>query len=92
MLGADELMMRIHAAMAQKDRELVSERTSAVLARSRRPAARRWGRYKGFLPASCHPDAAAAALAQRGVAEQAAHRLALEIAALRAEGVRGKRR
>jgi hypothetical protein len=29
MPGADDLMMRIYAAMAQKERELISERTSA---------------------------------------------------------------
>ncbi len=32
MLGADDLMMRIYAAMAQKERELISERTRAALA------------------------------------------------------------
>jgi DNA invertase Pin-like site-specific DNA recombinase len=30
--GADDLMMRIYAAMAQKERELISERTRAALA------------------------------------------------------------
>lgn len=32
MPGADELMLRIYAAMAQKERELISERTRAALA------------------------------------------------------------
>jgi DNA invertase Pin-like site-specific DNA recombinase len=32
MTGADDLMMRIYAAMAQKERELISERTRAALA------------------------------------------------------------
>ena len=32
MPGADDLMMRIYAAMAQKERELISERTRATLA------------------------------------------------------------
>ena len=32
MPGADDLMMRIYAAMAQKERELISERTRAALA------------------------------------------------------------
>jgi DNA invertase Pin-like site-specific DNA recombinase len=30
--GADDLMMRIYAAMAQKERELISERTRIALA------------------------------------------------------------
>ena len=32
MPGADDLMMRIYAAMAQKERDLISERTRAALA------------------------------------------------------------
>jgi len=32
MPGADDLMLRIYAAMAQKERELISERTRAALA------------------------------------------------------------
>jgi DNA invertase Pin-like site-specific DNA recombinase len=36
MPGADDLMMRIYAAMAQKERELISERTRAALAAPRR--------------------------------------------------------
>ncbi len=32
MPGADDLMMRVYAAMAQKERELISERTRAALA------------------------------------------------------------
>lgn len=35
MPGADDLMMRIYAAMAQKERELISERTWAALAAAR---------------------------------------------------------
>jgi hypothetical protein len=31
MPGADDLMMRVYAAMAQKERELISERTRAAL-------------------------------------------------------------
>ena len=63
MPGADDLMMRIYAAMAQKERELISERTRAALA------------------------AAKARGATRGAAGRAAHRLALEIERLRADGV-----
>ena len=36
MPGADDLMMRIYAAMAQKKRELISARTKAALAAARR--------------------------------------------------------
>ncbi|WP_426960162.1 recombinase family protein [Muricoccus radiodurans] len=35
MPGADDLMMRVYAAMAQKERELISERTRATLAAAR---------------------------------------------------------
>ena len=35
MPGADDLMMRIYAAMAQKERDLISERTRAALAAAR---------------------------------------------------------
>jgi DNA invertase Pin-like site-specific DNA recombinase len=35
MPGADDLMMRIYAAMAQKERELISERTRAALTAAR---------------------------------------------------------
>ncbi|MFC7544079.1 recombinase family protein [Siccirubricoccus deserti] len=41
MPGADDLMMRIYAAMAQKERELISERTQAALAAAK-ARARRW--------------------------------------------------
>jgi hypothetical protein len=52
MPGADDLMMRIYAAMAQKERELISERTKAALAAARargkalggdRDIGRQWG-------------------------------------------------
>ena len=32
MPGADDLMLRIYAAMAQKEREIIGERTRAALA------------------------------------------------------------
>jgi DNA invertase Pin-like site-specific DNA recombinase len=40
MPGADDLMMRIYAAMAQKERELISERTKAALAAAKARGAR----------------------------------------------------
>ena len=43
MPGADDLMMRIYAAMAQKERELISERTKAALAAAKARGARLGG-------------------------------------------------
>ena len=85
MPGADDLMMRIYAAMAQKERELISERTKAALG-----AARARGRVLGgdrsYRPAT-GPDSASAAISRRVSAERAAHRLLLEVDRLRGEGV-----
>ena len=74
-------MMRIYAAVVQKERELISERTKASLA-----AARARGDDKGYRP-DISPDVGAAALARRGAAEPTAHRLAPEVEAFRAEGL-----
>jgi hypothetical protein len=51
MPGADDLMMRVYAAMAQKERELISERTRAALAAAR---ARRvvLGGDRGYRPSA----------------------------------------
>jgi DNA invertase Pin-like site-specific DNA recombinase len=88
MPGADDLMMRIYAAMAQKERELISERTKAALAAAKARGAALGG-DRGYRPAA-GPDAAAAALARREAAEQVAHRLALEVERLRSAGVVGQ--
>jgi len=85
MPGADDLMMRIYAAMAQKERELISERTRAALAAAR-ARGRALGGDRGYRPA-IGPDAIVAAEARREAAERNAHRLGLEIDALRAEGI-----
>jgi DNA invertase Pin-like site-specific DNA recombinase len=83
MPGADDLMMRIYAAMAQKERELISERTKAALA-----AAKARGMVLGGDNRPVRgPDAAAASNTRRLEAERAGHRLALELEALRAEGI-----
>jgi DNA invertase Pin-like site-specific DNA recombinase len=87
MPGADDLMLRIYAAMAQKERELISERTRAALAAAK-ARGRSLGGDRGYRPAA-GPDATAAALARRETAERAAHRLGLELDRLRAEGVAG---
>ena len=84
-LGADDLMMRVYAAMAQKERELISERTRAALAAARvRGAA--LGGDRGWRPA-VPPCAAAAATSRAEQATRTAHRLTLELEALRAEGI-----
>jgi DNA invertase Pin-like site-specific DNA recombinase len=88
MPGADDLMMRIYAAMAQKERELISERTRAALAAAKARGTLLGG-DRGYRPAT-GPDATAAALARRATAERAAHRLALEVERLAAEGVTGQ--
>jgi DNA invertase Pin-like site-specific DNA recombinase len=87
MPGADDLMLRIDAAMAQKERELISERTEAALAAAK-ARGKVLGGDRGYRPAA-GPDAAAAARARRVGAERAAHRLALEIEQLGAEGITG---
>ena len=84
MPGADELMQRVYAAMAQKERELISERTRAARARGVV-----LGGDRGWRPAAS-PDAVAASLARREASDRAAHRLALEVKAIRAEGVVGQ--
>jgi DNA invertase Pin-like site-specific DNA recombinase len=85
MPGADDLMMRIYAAMAQKERELISERTRAALA-----AAKARGKVldgdRGWRP-NTPPDAGAAAVARAVRAERTAHLLVLEIEAARAKGI-----
>jgi DNA invertase Pin-like site-specific DNA recombinase len=85
MPGADDLMMRIYAAMAQKERELISERTRAALAAAK-ARGKVLGGDRGYRPMA-GPDAEAATRARREAAERAAHRLALEVDRLRAGGV-----
>ncbi len=85
MPGADDLMMRIYAAMAQKERELISERTRAALAAAKARGAVLGG-DRGYRPVT-GPDAAAAAQARRKAAERVAHRLNLELERLRSDGV-----
>jgi len=82
---ADDLMMRIYAAMAQKERELISERTWAALAAAK-ARGKVLGGDRGYRPVE-GPDAKVAAQVRRVVAEQTAHRLALQVDMLRTEGV-----
>jgi DNA invertase Pin-like site-specific DNA recombinase len=85
MPGADDLMMRVYAAMAQKERELISERTRAALAAARARGVVLGG-DRGWRPPK-PPCASAAAQARQEEATRSAHRLALELEALRGEGV-----
>jgi DNA invertase Pin-like site-specific DNA recombinase len=85
MPGADDLMMRIYAAMAQKERELISARTKAALAAAK-ARGRVLGGDRGYRPAIA-PDPAAAAQVRRLAAERTAYRLALEVETARAAGV-----
>jgi DNA invertase Pin-like site-specific DNA recombinase len=88
MPGADDLMIRVYAAMAQKERELILERTRAALAAAK-ARGRVLGGDRGYRPAA-GPNTAAAARARREAAARAAHRLTLELERLRAEGVEGQ--
>ena len=85
MPGANDLMMRVYAAMAQKERELISESTRAALGAAKARGAALGG-DRGYRP-SAGPCAASAAKCRAEEADRAAHRLSLEIAALQAEGV-----
>src|SRR4051794_2196526 len=84
MPGADDLMMRVYAAMAQKERELISERTKAALGAAKARGARLGG-DRGYRP-TIGPDSHAATVARREAAERAAHRLLLEVDRLRDAG------
>jgi DNA invertase Pin-like site-specific DNA recombinase len=88
MPGADDLLMRIYAAMAQKERELISERTRAALGAAKARGARLGG-DRGYRPL-VGPDSGAAAVARGVAAERAAHRLLLEVDRLRDEGVNSR--
>ena len=84
MPGADDLMLRIYAAMAQKERELIGERTRVALAAAK-ARGRVLGGDRGYRPAA-GPDAALAAVKRGVAAERGAHRLALEVEAEQAAG------
>ncbi len=71
---------RIYAAMAQKERELITERTRAAL-----------GGDRDYRPAE-GLSAAATAETRRVVAKRAAHRLTLGAERLRAKGAPARRR
>ena len=78
-------VMRVYAALAQKERELIRERTRAALVAAKALGAVLGG-DRGYRPAA-GPCAAAAASMRGEAATRAAHRLSLEIDALREAGV-----
>ena len=84
MPGADDLMLRIYAAMAQKEREIIGEWIRVALAAAK-ARGRMLGGDRGYRPAA-GPDAALAAVARGVAAERRAHRLAREVEAERAAG------
>jgi DNA invertase Pin-like site-specific DNA recombinase len=71
--------------MAEKERELISERTKAALATAKARGARLGG-DRGYRPAT-GPNSGAATVSRRAAAERAAHRLLLEVDRLRGAGV-----
>jgi DNA invertase Pin-like site-specific DNA recombinase len=80
--------MRVYAAMAQKQRELIRERTRAALAAAKARGARAGG-DRGYRPPA-GPCAAAAATARGDAAVQTAHRLWLEPGEVGGRGQAGR--
>ncbi|MGG5890192.1 hypothetical protein ACLF3G_24035 [Falsiroseomonas sp. HC035] len=76
-------MMRVHAATAQKERELLAETTSTALSAAK-AGERLLGGHRGY-PCPAGPDATAAAQALWEASERAANRLVLEVERLRAD-------
>ena len=84
MPDADDLMMRIYAAMAQKERELISERTRAALAAAKARGAVLGG-DRGYRPAAAR-CAVAMASVRAEEADRTAYRVRIEIERLRRSG------
>ena len=79
-------MMRVYAAMTQKERELISERTRAALSAAKARGAVFLVGDRGYRPPA-PPCAAAASMSRAERADQTAHRLWFEIDLLRVDGV-----
>ena len=79
---ADPFMLHIYAALAEKERRMISARTKAALAAAKARGVQ-LGRYHG----QAAPDAKLGGDAVRAQADALAKRLAPEIAALRSAGV-----
>lgn len=84
MPDADDLMLRVYAAMAQRERELISERTKAALGAAK-ARGMRLGGDRGYRP-DAPPEAKAAAAARIMAADRAACRLMPVIRELREGG------
>jgi len=84
---ADPFMLHLYAALAEKERRLISERTKAALAASKARGTKLGG-DRGYRPTTA-PDwtagTKAAAEARAQAADHAAHRVAVAIAAARAD-------
>ena len=77
MPSADELMLRVYAAMEQKERQLIGGSPRAALAAAK-ARGRVLGGDRGFWPGS-GPDAALACVASWLAAERRAHRLGASV-------------
>lgn len=84
MPDADDLMLRVYAAISERERELISERTKAALAAAK-ARGQRLGGDRGFRPAA-PPDAAVAARARIAAADTAANQAIHAIEDARAAG------
>ena len=84
MPDADDLMLRVYAAMAQRERELISERTKAALAAAKARGTKLGG-SRGYIP-PIPPDAAAASAARIEKADRAACQVMPLIQDIRASG------
>lgn len=84
MPDADDLMLRVYAAMAQRERELISDRTKAALAAAKARGTKLGG-DRGNRPTT-PPDTRAAAAARIDIADRAAFRVMPAIRELREGG------
>lgn len=79
---ADPFMLHIYAALAEKERKLISQRTKAALAASKARGVKLGG-DRGYRPTT-PPDGRLGAAAARLNADRAAHRVAPTIAEIQA--------
>lgn len=84
MPDADDLMLRVYAAMNQRERELISERTKAALTAAK-ARGKRLGGDRGYRPTTA-PDAQAAAEARSVAADRSAWQAMPAIQEARAAG------
>jgi DNA invertase Pin-like site-specific DNA recombinase len=81
--GVDPFLLHIYAALAEKERALISQRTKAALAAAKARGVK-LGNPRGFARPQ---DSKAGRDAQSAAADERAHALASTIEALKAEGV-----